>query len=520
MTSMPKSTHIRPGRWAARAPAEFAKAMKALAASGGLHLAAAAALLLVAWNFEAPPTAAPPGEPDVVAVRVPATEAAINLQNEDIGRDPSKPTNFNVERIESESVPGSVRPDQPVGIDGAPIAPPQTLPPPPGLGRGQGGGRGADLPGLGQPFGEVGGFVNGRFAPGQVFGGRSGATRERMVAEGGGSKESEAAVARGLVWLKKQQKPDGRWTLVGGDVDDDYAATGLALLPFLAAGYTHRGDPTLPDSKDYIRTVDLGLRWLVNKQQNNGLLGAHDTFKHYSHAICTMALCEAFGMTRGDGVLRRPAQRAIDYLVKSQHAAGGFRYLPNQPGDTSVTAWCLQALESGRSAGLAVPRETLERVTNFLDALQSERGAAYGYVRPNDRPALNLDAAGLLCRAYLGWGPRNPGMLAGVDKLKRNLPTKDRGEIYYHYYATQVMHFCGTADDWAKEWNPKMRDLLVATQDVSTGANRGSWPVDRSNWSRSGGRLYQTSLSLLTLEVYYRRLPLYNRERGGGRGWD
>jgi hypothetical protein len=30
----------------------------------------------------------------------------------------------------------------------------------------------------------------------------------------------------------------------------------------------------------------------------------------------------------------------------------------------------------------------------------------------------------------------------------------------------------------------------------------------------SGGRLMQTSLSLLTLEVYYRHLPLYYRETG------
>jgi hypothetical protein len=28
-----------------------------------------------------------------------------------------------------------------------------------------------------------------------------------------------------------------------------------------------------------------------------------------------------------------------------------------------------------------------------------------------------------------------------------------------------------------------------------------------------GGRLFQTSLSILTLEVYYRHLPLYRREK-------
>jgi len=65
-------------------------------------------------------------------------------------------------------------------------------------------------------------------------------------------------------------------------------------------------------------------------------------------------------------------------------------------------------------------------------------------------------------------------------------------------------------------------------QVTGMGCDRGSWdpiyPIP-DRWAGSAGRLYLTSLSLLTLEVYYRYLPLYRTgdthlhsgpEEGGG----
>jgi hypothetical protein len=122
----------------------------------------------------------------------------------------------------------------------------------------------------------------------------------------------------------------------------------------------------------------------------------------------------------------------------------------------------------------------------------------------------------LLCRQYLqGWGPQNLRMIKGIDNhIKPNYPKADRKDIYYYYYATQVMHHFG-GTDW-KAWNVKMRDQLVAEQakndaDLTTS---GSWSPQGDTWGRTGGRLMQTSLSLLTLEVYYRYLPLYYRDTG------
>jgi hypothetical protein len=77
-----------------------------------------------------------------------------------------------------------------------------------------------------------------------------------------------------------------------------------------------------------------------------------------------------------------------------------------------------------------------------------------------------------------------------------------------------VVHFFG-GEDWLKFWNPKMRDLLIDTQNNSTGPNNGSWEPEGDHTGRVGGRLTTTCLSLLTLEVYYRHLPLYRRDTSG-----
>ena len=66
-------------------------------------------------------------------------------------------------------------------------------------------------------------------------------------------------------------------------------------------------------------------------------------------------------------------------------------------------------------------------------------------------------------------------------------------------------------------WNRKMRELLVHTQVRNTkDCANGSWAPENDAWGRRGGRLMQTSLSCLTLEVYYRYLPLFKADASGG----
>ncbi|MGO8750239.1 MAG: hypothetical protein ACLQNE_30210 [Thermoguttaceae bacterium] len=57
-------------------------------------------------------------------------------------------------------------------------------------------------------------------------------------------------------------------------------------------------------------------------------------------------------------------------------------------------------------------------------------------------------------------------------------------------------------------WNYRMREHLIRTQEKS-GHRTGSWNPAGTDWGAAGGRLYATSLALMTLEVYYRHLPMY-----------
>jgi hypothetical protein len=227
-------------------------------------------------------------------------------------------------------------------------------------------------------------------------------------------------------------------------------------------------------------------------------------------------MCEAFGLT-SDAALKPYAQRALNNIMRAQNANGGWDYSPGTARtDTSVGGWQLMALKSGQMAGLDVPKKNLEDAARWLDRVQSSsEGSGYGYDGPGD--TYTMTSVGLLCREYLGWGPRNPGLIKGVQKLSADFgPEKQLNNIYYYYYATQVMHHFG-GEAWQK-WNPRMRDMLIAKQDRGMDRahpdQKGSWPPVGDVHGGAGGRIMTTSLSLLTLEVYYRYLPLYHRDMG------
>ena len=102
-----------------------------------------------------------------------------------------------------------------------------------------------------------------------------------------------------------------------------------------------------------------------------------------------------------------------------------------------------------------------------------------------------------------GWPRTSPRLAKGVAELDRAGPSPT--DLYFNYYATQVMnHYDGPL--W-ENWNATMRDQLVRDQ-ASQGHEAGSWYYDHPH-SKAGGRLYNTSMAIMTLEVYYRYMPLY-----------
>lgn len=348
----------------------------------------------------------------------------------------------------------------------------------------------------------------------------------------GGKESSERAVEMGLDFLARHQSADGSWSLHSIEADDagpsiarsrrlhsDSAATGLALLAFLGAGYTHT------DGK-YRQVVARGLDFLIANQKANGDLFLPEDEKSnlnvwlYSHGIASIALCEAYGMTQ-DPALKDPAQRAMNFIGEAQNAEeGAWRYAPGIGSDTSVSGWQLMALKSGELAGLNVPPGCYDGVRKWLDGATAGGNAALYVYRPKDEHLHHrelsrvMTAESLLMRQYLGWKRDNPYLQGGADYLAKNLPEWGaRGgtqrDAYYWYYATQVM-FQMQGTHW-QQWNDRLRPLLTDTQ-VQNGDLAGSWnplgPTE-DRWGAVAGRIYVTSLHLLILEVYYRHLPLY-----------
>jgi hypothetical protein len=354
---------------------------------------------------------------------------------------------------------------------------------------------------------------------GQGFEGRGEAARKARVLSEGGTAGSETAVGQALKWLVEHQMADGGWNFNHG-VNNKHAgpvndpgherstsgATAMALLPFLGAGQTHR-------EGKYQETVQRGLYYLGRQMKvspNGGDLSGLEGGNLYSHGLAAIALCEAYAISQ-DKALAAPAQQAINYIVYAQDkTGGGWRYRPGEPGDTSSFGWQLMALKSGHLAYLDVPPKTIAGAIHFLDSVQGGSGARFGYLGPGDGPATT--AIGLLCRMYLGAPKDQRGLEAGVAFIGELGPSKNN--MYFNYYATQVMHHWGGAP-W-KKWNEAMREQLIATQ-VERGthsAEKGSWWTPGQQHGDAGGRLYETSLSTMTLEVYYRHMPLYRQAVG------
>jgi hypothetical protein len=348
---------------------------------------------------------------------------------------------------------------------------------------------------------------------------------------------TEAAIQSGLEFLARHQLADGSWALGQFDgehrlhlsqLNSDTAATGLALLCFQGAGYNHR-------EFKYARQMEKALKWLVDHQDADGGLYveadelSNQSARMYSHAIAALALTEAYGMTQ-DRQLREPAQRSLEYIAKTQDPdLGGWRYYatPNlRSSDTSVTGWMMMALQSGRLAGLEIDERTFRGIENWLGvaaATDNESQFRYnpyaentsGVMREHGRQASkSMTAVGLLMRVYSGWSRSDARFQAGADYLLDQLPSDANARVrdtYYWYYATQVLKHAG-GDAW-ETWNAALQPLLIGSQEKQ-GPLRGSWhpyePVP-DRWGPHGGRLYVTTMNLLSLEVRYRLLPLYDK---------
>jgi hypothetical protein len=364
-------------------------------------------------------------------------------------------------------------------------------------------------------------FPGGNDPVRSAFPHRTGMAKAKLLLQGGGSDESEQAVARGLIWLAKQQKPDGGWVYDGSDKADTAAATGMALLPFLAAGHTHKAG-------EYQKTVKAGVEFLIRRLPREGPnAGKFTTAQNmYAQAIATLALCECYGMSKDKALLLPSCQAAINYIQRAQGANGSWGYQAGTTGDTSITGWQIQALHAARLADdIVVDDKVIRRAMQFLDTVSAGPfRSKYGYTAvAGAAPGTSLSAVGLWCRlAVGGWDHKTEGLGDGVAGLMQRVPLRTSGvpDTYFCHYATQVVRSFG-GDEW-RTWNEGpaingkraggVRDRLTGLQVGENGPDHGSWDPDGGFIGRSCGRLGTTAMCVLALEVYYRYPPLMKQD--------
>jgi len=376
-----------------------------------------------------------------------------------------------------------------------------------------------------------------------MFGSRTGGGKKRALGRFGGSAGGESAVDAALRWFKKHQSPNGQWDVDGyaanctdagekcepgtehtGD-DGDVACTGYALLCFLGAGYDHR----MPSK--YKATVKKGLDWLVSVQKADG-----DWGRNYEHAVATMAIAEAYAMSN-DPALKGPAQKGIDIILARQakDKSGGYGlgwdYKEPNPErmDSSVSGWCVMALKSAAAGGLNIGNG-MEGAKQYLEqawkACNKDFKAKDPYTDTSNFPyswnsltgecqtgepgsnSHDMAPVGALCAVFLGHKADDVMLNSMANHImKYQFPKAYPCNTYYMYYNTLAI-FQVAGDRWEK-WNATVRDMLVGAQRKSQDCFDGSWDFkDTKFHGHNTGRLLSTAYACLSLEVYYRYIPV------------
>lgn len=341
--------------------------------------------------------------------------------------------------------------------------------------------------------------------------------RLRRAIAGGGGRATESAVDKGLEWLARKQEADGHWDTVKFNAGKkcDVSMTGLALLAFLGAGHTEKVGK-------YKENVQRAVAWLKSIQHDDGkyfLDGEASYGPGYHHSIAGMAMAEAAGMSRIADT-KASAQKAIDYTIEKHQVGdgsdkGGFRYSPkSRTQDISVSGWFVMQLKSAKVAGLKVDPASFDGASKFIDSCEIKgnpnepySGHRYCYGPKRDaRP--RTTAIGCLARQFMGW--KKEELQGGVEWFveKGGLPSKRKYkhiDLYYVYYGTLCVFQQG-GELW-KKWNDDLKKILLDNQ-RKDGDEDGSWDPAGA-YSNTWGRVGQTALAVLSLEVYYRYLPMY-----------
>ncbi|MFM1871711.1 MAG: hypothetical protein RL398_1133, partial [Planctomycetota bacterium] len=289
--------------------------------------------------------------------------------------------------------------------------------------------------------------------------------------------------------------------------------TALALMSFLAGGH-------VPDRGKYGDVLNRGIDFILSSTKDDGQITAHGT-RMYSHAFATLFLAEAYGMAERKDV-KVALQRAVDLIVDSQNAEGGWRYRPfARESDMSITVCQVLALRSARNVGIHVPIQTIKNAQNYVyrSAVRGndrrymyrghmgygDDGGSFRYQnREQTRATFPLTAAGVTT-LYAAGEYDSPIIRDALEYMDRQVDSFNRDWqdhyffFYGNYYAVQAYYITGDP-----KWTTYFRK--VKTRLLDRQRRDGSWPC------RVGpGEAFSTAVATLILQIPMQYLPIFQR---------
>jgi hypothetical protein len=316
----------------------------------------------------------------------------------------------------------------------------------------------------------------------------------------------DRAVDRALQRLAAlQHRDDGSWRANNGV--ENPAVTSLAVMAFLSAGH-------VPGEGRYGAAIEKGVRWVLRRQQPNGLISTNNSQEMYHHGISTLMLAEVAGMTNGDlsTEVRERLGKAVAIILKAQRTrgqeAGGWRYhvAPINGADISVTGWQVMALRAAKNLGCDVPVKHIDAAVEFIKRCQDQPSGGFMYM-PNNGLRVSTTGTSILALEICGKERHHTAeALRGGAYLIReqNLPQLGQDWFFYSiYYGSQAAFQLG-GNYWAV-YRPRLHEVLLNNQKAD-----GGWQ-GKSRDALQGGENYSTAMAILALTVDYRYLPIYQR---------
>ncbi len=329
------------------------------------------------------------------------------------------------------------------------------------------------------------------------------------------TRESDAALEKGIKWLAATQGPQGNWD------SNDLGLVSMGVLAFMSAGHT-------PGHGRYGENVEKALNYVLKNAKPSGLLNISNPQRDmYNHGLSTFVLGQAYGMTT-DQQIGPVLDRALKLIAYTQCEDGGWDYQARRQKrghDLSLVVMQAKALRSAVDSGLEVSPEVINLALksvrehyraasgkqNFDDpAVQAEPGQ---FTYDGQQGKLAMIACGVVCLQEFGeyddWRiERNMQKL--IPEVMRLKPGNHNGklahEAYAMYYIGQALYQVG-----GKAWEdcyPRLRESIVGAQrnDPKNPNDDGSWTDDRVGGKP--GQLYGTSVACFILAMPNRYLPI------------